>query len=84
MILFSMYHSGRRLSLHTSPADLNPATPHQAGASNPAVGDQVKLKATHHAGVPFHNAPGGTKDFQRIPDGTRGTAPSLHASPSFV
>jgi hypothetical protein len=37
------------------------------------VGDQVELNATHHAGVPFHNAPGGTKDFQRIPDGTRGT-----------
>lgn len=36
-----------------------------------AVGDHVELKATHQAGVPFHNAPGGTKDFQRIPDGTR-------------
>jgi Bacterial SH3 domain len=36
-----------------------------------AIGDQVELKATHQAGVPFHNAPGGTKEFQRIPHGTR-------------
>jgi hypothetical protein len=34
------------------------------------VGDQVELKATHHAGVPFHQEPRGTNDFQRIPDGT--------------
>jgi hypothetical protein len=38
-----------------------------------AVGDQVELNATHRAGIPFHNALGGTKDFQRIPDGTRAT-----------
>ena len=36
-----------------------------------AVGDQVELKATHQAGVPFHQEPHGTNDFQRIPDGTR-------------
>jgi endonuclease YncB( thermonuclease family) len=35
-----------------------------------AVGDQVALKATHQAGVPFHPEPRGTQDFQRIPDGT--------------
>ena len=36
-----------------------------------AVGDQVELQATHPSGVPLHQAPRGTKDFQRIPDGTR-------------
>jgi hypothetical protein len=36
-----------------------------------AVGDQVELNATHQAGVPLHQEPRGTKDFQRIPDGTR-------------
>jgi uncharacterized protein YgiM (DUF1202 family) len=37
------------------------------------VGDHVQLKATHQAGVPFHQEPRGTNDFQRIPDGTRAT-----------
>jgi hypothetical protein len=41
------------------------------------VGDQVELKATHHAGVPFHQAPGGTKKFQRVPTGTIGTVMDL-------
>jgi hypothetical protein len=36
-----------------------------------AVGDPVELQATHPSGVPLHQAPRGTKDFQRIPDGTR-------------
>jgi endonuclease YncB( thermonuclease family) len=36
-----------------------------------AIGDQVELKATHQAGVPFHSAPGGSQQFQRVPDGTR-------------
>jgi Bacterial SH3 domain len=36
-----------------------------------AIGDQVELKATHQAGVPLHQEPRGTNDFQRIPDGTR-------------
>jgi Bacterial SH3 domain len=36
-----------------------------------AVGDQVELKATHQAGIPFHQEPRGTDSFQRIPDGTR-------------
>jgi hypothetical protein len=31
----------------------------------------VELKATHQAGIPFHQEPRGTDDFQRIPDGTR-------------
>jgi hypothetical protein len=35
------------------------------------VGDQVELHATHQAGVPLHQEPLGTHDFQRIPDGTR-------------
>jgi hypothetical protein len=36
-----------------------------------AIGDQVELHATHQAGVPLHQEPRGTHDFQRIPDGTR-------------
>jgi Staphylococcal nuclease homologue len=39
-----------------------------------AVGDQVELKATHQAGIPFHQEPRGTDSFQRIPDGTRAQA----------
>ena len=37
------------------------------------VGDQVELNTTHQAGVPFHSAPGGSKTFQRVPDGTVAT-----------
>jgi hypothetical protein len=36
-----------------------------------AIGDQVELHAAHQAGVPLHQEPRGTHDFQRIPDGTR-------------
>jgi micrococcal nuclease len=36
-----------------------------------AIADQVELKATQQAGVPLHQEPRGTNDFQRIPDGTR-------------
>jgi hypothetical protein len=36
-----------------------------------AIGDQVELHATYQAGIPFHQAPRGTNNFQRIPDGTR-------------
>jgi hypothetical protein len=42
-----------------------------------AVGDQVELKATHLAGVPFHSAPGGSPTFQRVPGGTVGTVTDL-------
>jgi hypothetical protein len=41
------------------------------------VGDQVELRATHQAGVPFHSAPGGTPTFQRVPGGTVGTVTDL-------
>ena len=34
------------------------------------VGDQVELQATHPSGIPLHQAPRGTNDFQRLPDGT--------------
>jgi hypothetical protein len=37
------------------------------------VGDRVELHATHRDGVPFHSAPGGSKTFQRVPDGTLAT-----------
>jgi endonuclease YncB( thermonuclease family) len=36
-----------------------------------AIGDQVELNATQQAGVPLHQEPRGTHDFQCIPDGTR-------------
>jgi endonuclease YncB( thermonuclease family) len=42
-----------------------------AGSSQTAIGDHVELNATHQAGVPLHQEPRGTNDFQRIPDGTR-------------
>jgi hypothetical protein len=41
------------------------------------VGDQVELRATHQARVPFHSAPGGTPTFQRVPGGTVGTVTDL-------
>ena len=37
-----------------------------AGDASTAIGDQVELKATHQAGVPFHQEPRGTNTFQRI------------------
>jgi hypothetical protein len=37
------------------------------------VGDHVELKATHQDGVPLHQEPRGTNDFQRVPDGTSTT-----------
>jgi hypothetical protein len=38
-----------------------------------AVGDQVELKARNRAGVPLHQEPRGTNDFQRMPHGTKAT-----------
>jgi hypothetical protein len=49
-----------------------------------AVGDQVELKATHQAGVPFHNAPGGTPQFQRVPTGTVATVIGLDRGGSWL
>jgi hypothetical protein len=37
------------------------------------VGDHVELRATQQAGVPLHQEPRGTNDFQRVPDGTQAT-----------
>jgi hypothetical protein len=44
-----------------------------AGAAFAAavVGDQVELKGTHQSGIPLHQQPRGTNDFQRVPDGRR-------------
>jgi hypothetical protein len=42
-----------------------------AGGIPAAIGNQVELHATHQAGVPLHQEPRGTNDFQRIPDGTQ-------------
>jgi hypothetical protein len=41
------------------------------------VGDHVELKARNRAGVPLHQEPRGTHDFQRIPDGTKATVIEL-------
>jgi micrococcal nuclease len=38
-----------------------------------AVGDQVTLQARIRAGIPLHQEPRGTNNFQRMPDGTRAT-----------
>ena len=45
-----------------------------------AIGDQVVLQATHPAGVPLHQEPRGTHDFQRVPDGTKATVTDLAQS----
>jgi micrococcal nuclease len=42
-----------------------------AGITFAAVRDHVELKATNQAGVPLHQEPHGTNNFQRSPDGTR-------------
>jgi Staphylococcal nuclease homologue len=42
-----------------------------------AVGAQVVLHARNRAGVPFHQEPRGTPDFQRAPDGTKATVIDL-------
>jgi hypothetical protein len=42
-----------------------------------AIGDQVTLQARNRAGVPLHQEPRGTPDFQRIPDGTKATVVAL-------
>lgn len=36
------------------------------------VGDRVRIKATHHDGVPVHPEPRGTHRFVRVPDGSEG------------
>lgn len=41
------------------------------------VGDQVELTATRQAGIPFHKAPGGSQQFQRVPSRTVGTVTDL-------
>jgi hypothetical protein len=42
-----------------------------------SIGDQVELRATHRAGVPFHSAPGSGQTLQRVPGGTVGTVTDL-------
>ena len=44
------------------------------------IGDQGELKATHQAGVPLHQEPRGTNDFQRVRDGTIATVTDLAQS----
>jgi hypothetical protein len=48
------------------------------------TGAQVELKATHPAGVPFHTAPGGTPEFQRVPTGTGATVIDLARGGSWL
>jgi hypothetical protein len=42
-----------------------------------AVGDQVELRARHRAGVPLHQEPRSTHDFQCVPGGTKATVVEL-------
>jgi endonuclease YncB( thermonuclease family) len=49
-----------------------------------AIGDQVEVKATQQAGVPLHQAPRGTHDFQRVPDGTRAALIEIAADGRWV
>jgi endonuclease/exonuclease/phosphatase family metal-dependent hydrolase len=49
-----------------------------------SVGDQIELKATHHAGVPLHNQPRGTDDFQRVSDGTRATVLEISSTNGWL
>jgi endonuclease/exonuclease/phosphatase family metal-dependent hydrolase len=53
-------------------------------AFSATVGDQVELRATHQAGVPFHNAPGGTPKFQRVPTGTIATVIGIDRGGSWL
>jgi hypothetical protein len=63
-------HAGRRAS-SLAPLLLTLSLCFTTGiALAAAIGDQVELRTTHRAGVPFHNAPGGTPKFHRVPDGT--------------
>lgn len=41
------------------------------GAVTVQVGERIELKSTHHQGVPLHDEPRGTDDFQRVSDGTQ-------------
>jgi hypothetical protein len=38
-----------------------------------AVGEPMVLQARNRAGVPFHQEPRGTREFPRVPDGTKAT-----------
>jgi endonuclease YncB( thermonuclease family) len=42
-----------------------------------AIGDQVALQSRTRAGVPLHQEPRGTHDFQRVPGGTQATVIAL-------
>jgi hypothetical protein len=71
-MMYPLHHRAARCLSFVAPLLLTLvllSTASQAFAA--AVGDQVELKATHQAGIPLHQEPRGTNDFQRIPDGTR-------------
>jgi hypothetical protein len=71
MMYPSIHHAARRIPLRI-PLLLAFLLCLAAGAAFAAeIGDQVELKATNRAGVPLHQEPRGTNDFQRIPDGAR-------------
>jgi endonuclease YncB( thermonuclease family) len=70
-MMYPLHHAARRILLWI-PLFVAFLLCLAAGAAfAAAIGDQVELKATHQAGIPLHQEPCGTHDFQRIPDGTR-------------
>ena len=71
-MMYPLHHRAARNIPVLTPLLLTLALLFTAGmAFAAAIGDQVELHATHQAGIPLHQEPRGTNDFQRIPDGTR-------------
>ena len=71
-MMYPFHHCAARNILVLTPLLLTLALLFTVGiALAAAIGDQVELNATHQAGIPLHQEPRGTNDFQRIPNGTR-------------
>jgi endonuclease YncB( thermonuclease family) len=71
-MMYPLHHRAARNIPVLTPLLLTLALLFTAGmAFAAAIGDQVELHATHQAGIPLHQEPRGTNDFQRISDGTR-------------
>jgi endonuclease YncB( thermonuclease family) len=71
-MMYPLHHRAARNIPVLTPLLLTLALLFTAGiALAAAIGDPVELHATHQAGIPLHQEPRGTNDFQRIPDGTR-------------
>src|SRR5919198_5565266 len=69
--------AARRISLLTSLLGILSLILAAGIAFGAAVGDQVELQARIRAGVPLHQEPHGSNDFQRVPNGTKATVIDL-------